>query len=118
MPIQLGAVVIATGCYSDLIFMNFVDQSVLLGNPTRPISMESKAKRLRFPNALVAVELDIPDEIVDTLKDSLILSLPPEVVVPGGFVPNDLHSTRSRAAPLPCSSLSMDARRRRAFSGF
>ena len=90
---------------------------MFVGDATRPVSLEAVLERLRLADAFVAVALDVGDQGIDPLQDLTVLLLPPDVVLPGGLVPYQLHSRMSRSTPPPCSSRSIEASSRRAFSG-
>lgn len=108
--------VVAACGHPDLIFGDLVDEPVLVGDPAGPVALEPMFEWLGCADALVAVAFDVLDQGVDPFEDLPVLGLPPQVV-PGVLVPDQLHSTRSRAVPLPDSSRSIEVSRRRPFSG-
>src|SRR3984957_255861 len=110
-------VVVAAGGEANLVVCDLVHEAVLVGDATGPIPLEAVLERPGLADPLVAVALDIGDELVDPLEDLAVLGLPPHVVRPGGLVPDELHSSRSRSTPPPCSRRSIEASSRRAFSG-
>src|SRR5216683_4410270 len=110
-------VVVPAGGYADLVLGDLVDEAVLVGDAAGPVPLEAVLERLRLADSLVAVALDVCDQGVDAFQDLTVLDLPPKAVIPGGLVPDELHSARSRWMPPPCSSRSMEDSSRRAFSG-
>lgn len=68
----------------DLIAGDLVDQSMLIGDATRPVALEAMLERLGLADALVAVPLDVLEQIVDPFEDLAVLGLPPEVVARAG----------------------------------
>ena len=85
-------VVVSAGCYPNLVIADFVDESVFIGDSSRPIGGEVVLEGLRLADALVAVAHDVLDQQIDSLEDLSVLSLPPEVVFPGVDVPDQPHS--------------------------
>src|ERR1700756_305458 len=110
-------VVVTAGCFPDLVLSDLVDQAMLISDPAGPVAVEAMLERLGLADSLVAVALDVGDQGVNPLEDPAVLGLPPDLVRPGGFVPDELHSSRSRSTPPSCSRRSMEASSRRAFSG-
>ena len=108
---------VPAGDYTDLVLGDLADEAVLVRDPAGPAPLEPVLERLELADPLVAAALDIGDQSVDPLEDLAVLSLPPQVVIPGGLVPDELRSARSRAMPPPCLSRSIEASSRLAFSG-
>ena len=79
--------------------------------------MESMPERFWLPDTLVAVALDIFQETVNPPKNFPDLGLPPEIIIPSRVVPCEFHSMRPCSVPPPFSSLSIEARSRRALAG-
>jgi hypothetical protein len=97
-------------------------ESALVRDPPRPVTLEAVLQGLRLRDALVAVAGDVGEQGVDPLEHLAVLLLPPEAVLAGELVPDELHrcdaqSRRSRLVPPSDSSRSIAARSRLAFSG-
>jgi len=88
---MLLAVVEAAGNDFDRIFGDAINQSVTSVDPTRPKAGVFVAERLRLADPLVPVALDIRNEGVDVLEGLAVLELPPDIVVPGVWGPQDFE---------------------------
>src|SRR5664280_892349 len=75
-------------------------RSALLGFDCRPLSVV-KSRPAR----------------VDPFECLAVLTLSPQVVLPGALIPDELHSARSRSTPSPSSSRLIEVSGRRAFAG-
>lgn len=114
----LTGVEVAAGGYPDLVAHDAVHEAVLVGDPSGPVALEGVAQGLGLTDALVAVAGHLMDERIDALQDLAVLHLPPEVVLPGVLVPDELHSSiRSCGLPPPASNRSIASSRRRALAG-
>src|SRR6266540_1450284 len=91
----------------NLVARELVDESVFVSDAARPVALEAMLQSLGFADAFVPVRTDVFDQSVDAFEQLPILGLPPDVVIPGELVPDQLHSTSSRRAPPPASSRSM-----------
>jgi hypothetical protein len=63
------AVVVAADGDVDFVIDDLVDQSVFIGDAARPVAVKSVFERFWFPDAFVAVVVDILDQSVDPLED-------------------------------------------------
>src|ERR1019366_4428990 len=97
-------VVIPTGSYANLVVSGLVDEAVLVCDASRPIALKPMSEWLRLTDPVVAVASDVLDQGVDPFERLAVLTLPPQIVLPGAFIPYDLHSARSRSTPSPSSS--------------
>ena len=117
----LAAVVVAAGGDADLPFGGLVDETMLVGDPARPVVGEVVLEGLWFAETLIAVADDVADQQVDALEDLAVLGLPPQVVLPGvGSQISSIRqsaSTRSWGWPSPASRRSMASSSRRALVG-
>jgi hypothetical protein len=96
---------------------DLVHETMLVIDSTRPIAREAVFEGLRFAESLKRRAGDVLDQVIDPLEELSIGALPIEVVVPGVFRKDDLHSISSFSEPRPDSSSAMDSSRRRAFLG-
>src|ERR1035437_2185666 len=110
-------VVIPTGSYANLVVSGLVDEAVHVCDASRPIALKPMSEWLRLTDPVVAVASDVLDQGVDPFERLAVLTLPPQIVLPGAFIPDDLHSARSRSTPSPSSSRLIESSRRRAFAG-
>ena len=101
----------------DGIILNFVDDAVLIGDASRPVSGEAMSERFRFSYPLTGHVLNVADQGIDSGGNFFVGFLPIEIVIPGMWGKDKLQSTSSRSVPLPVASSAMDSRSRRAFSG-
>jgi hypothetical protein len=67
--------VVAAGGEAYLVLGDPIVQSVFVGDPSRPVTVEAVLQGFRLADSLAAVPLDIVDEYVDPLKDSTVLGL-------------------------------------------
>jgi hypothetical protein len=102
---------------ADLVVDDLIDEAMLVGVSARPVSLEAVLERLWLADAFIAVALNVGDQGVDPLQDLPVLLLLPDVVIPGGLIPGELHCRRSRSMPPPCSSRSIEASSRRRSPG-
>lgn len=87
----------ARGDENIAMFIDAVDETVLLGDAAGPVSGEVVAQRFRPADAGVPIALDIAEEPVDALENPAILGLPPQVFLPGAVIPDESHISRSRS---------------------
>jgi len=76
------SVVVAELSNKQGILMNFINHSVLIVNPSRPISRKSMFERLRLSNAFEWLSLDFLEKGIDTFKYLLVRFLPVKVIFP------------------------------------
>jgi hypothetical protein len=108
----------STGRNANLVAVDLVDETMLVGDAPRPVVVKAGLQRLRLADALIAASGDLAQKSVDPLENLSIRRLPPLVVLPGDFVPDEPHSDRSRTVPSPDSSRSIEPRSLLAFAGF
>jgi hypothetical protein len=53
--------------------------------------VEAVLEGFGFADSFIAVECDLLNEGVDPLENLAVLGLPPQVVGPGAFVPDEFH---------------------------
>jgi hypothetical protein len=99
------------------IFVNFIDDPVLIGDATRPVSGQAMSQGLGLTSSFKGCTLYFLNEFVDAFKDLSISPLPIEVIIPGMLGEDDLHSINSRSVPPPDSSSTMDSKSLRVFFG-
>ena len=87
----------ARGDENIAVFVDAVDETVLLGDAAGPVSGEVVAQRFRPADAGVPIALDIAEEPVDALENPAIPGLPPQVFLPGAVIPDESHISRSRS---------------------
>ena len=80
---------VAAGGDSDFGVGDFVDESVLVGDASGPISGEVVFEGFGFADPFVAVAGDVLQEQVDAFEDLAALLLPSGVVLPGVVVSNE-----------------------------
>src|SRR5664280_2470759 len=110
-------VVIPTGSYANLVVCGLVDEAVLVCDASRPVALRPMSEWLGLTDSVVAVAGDVLDQGVDPFERLAVLTLPPQIVLPGAFIPDELHSARSCSTPSPSSSRLIESSRRRAFAG-
>ena len=71
-------VVVPAGGDAGLAVGDLVHEAVLVGDAAGPVLLEAVLERLGLADPLVAVALDIGDELVDPLEDLAVLGLPPQ----------------------------------------
>jgi hypothetical protein len=64
------------------IFFDLIDETVFFVNSSGPIAGEGMPKRLRFSFSLIRCSANIFDKIIYSFENTLICSLPKEVVFP------------------------------------
>src|SRR5665647_2218762 len=60
---------------------------------------------LGLTDPVVVVAGDVLDQGADPFERLAVLTLPPQVVLPGAFIRDKLHSARSRSTPSPACRL-------------
>src|SRR5665647_3290934 len=60
---------------------------------------------LGLTDPVVVVAGDVLDQGADPFERLAVLTLPPQVVLPGAFIRDKLHSARSRSTPSPACPL-------------
>ena len=80
---------VAAGGDSDFGVGDFVDESVLVGDASGPVSGEVVFEGFGFADSFIAVAGDVLQEQVDAFEDLAALLLPSEVVLPGVVVSNE-----------------------------
>src|SRR5580698_4614569 len=70
---RLAFVVVPAGGDADFVVGDLVHQAVLVGDATGPVALEAVLEGLGFADSLVAVALDVLDELVDPLEDLAVL---------------------------------------------
>lgn len=71
----------------DRVVRDAVNQTVLLVDATAPVPGVIPNQRFRAPDAVMAVTLDIRDQLIDTTEGFLVLLKPIEIIFPGLFMP-------------------------------
>lgn len=66
---------------------------MLIGDSTRPETRKTVSQSRRLTEADIAIALDISNELIDSLEDSPVLLLSPEIVLPGSLCPLDAHES-------------------------
>jgi hypothetical protein len=89
--VALTAIVVAACGDAHFAARALVDESVLIGDTSRPISGEIVLERFGLADSFIAVAHDILNQGVDAPENLSILRLPPEIVLPGVAVPNEEH---------------------------
>lgn len=84
---ELSAVVIAALGDPDLVVDHLVDESALIGNSPRPVPLKAVFEGLGFTNAVIAVSLNILNQLIDASQNFAVFSLPSDVVFPGPLIP-------------------------------
>ena len=84
-------VVVAAGSDADLVVDDLVDESMLVGDASRPVSSEVILQGFGLSDAFVSIAHDVLDQRIDSLQHLTVLPLPPQVVVPGIGVPDESH---------------------------
>jgi hypothetical protein len=87
----LSAIVVTACGDAHFAARELVDESVLIGDTSRPISGEIVLERFGLADSFIAVAHYILNQGVDAPENPPILRLPPEIVLPGVAVPNDEH---------------------------
>ena len=114
----LSLVVIASLKDHEVIVEGAVDESVLIGDSSRPRSGDRVLEWLRFPDSRCRVAQRIINEPVDPLQDRVIGLLPAAVVVPALASEDKPHPRSSGcSANSPRSAASAASSKRRAFAG-
>jgi hypothetical protein len=85
-------VVIAAGSDSDLVVNDFVDESMLVRDASRPVSSKVILQWFGLSDAFVSIAHDVLDQGIDSLEHLTVLPLPPQVVLPGIGVPDESHA--------------------------
>lgn len=75
----------------DRVVRDAVNQTVLLVDATAPVPGVIPNQRFRAPDAVMAVTLDIRDQLIDTTEGFLVLLKPIEIIFPGLFMPLLFH---------------------------
>lgn len=96
---------------------NFVNETMLVVDPTRPVTRKCVFEWLGFSDPLEWIPHGLFDEGIDATKDFFIRFLPVQVIIPGVIRENEFQSMRSLAVPSSFSSWDMDSIRRRVFFG-
>jgi len=108
---KLGNEQILSGC--------FVDHSVFVSNSPGPVPRQGVAQRFGLAKPLEWMSRRILYQLVYSLNDPGIGSLPEQVIIPSLIGKNEPHGSKTilRFLPLPNSSAWIAARSRRAFVG-
>ena len=106
---EIGSVVVSKLSYVKGVFENFVNEPMFFGDASRPISRKSMLEGLRLANAFKWVSHGFFDYVIDAPKNLSVRVLPIEIVVPGVFGKNELHSANSLSTPSPFSSWAIDS---------
>jgi hypothetical protein len=67
------------------VFTYAVDHAVFFGDASRPVARQGVFERFRFPGAGKRFALRIANQLVDSLDQAPVLTLPIQIVIPGGF---------------------------------
>jgi hypothetical protein len=89
--VALTAIVVAACGDADFAARQLVNESVLIGDSSRPISGEIVTERFGLADSFIAIAHDIRNQGLDAPENLSILCLPPGLVLPGVAVPNDEH---------------------------
>jgi len=109
--------VVSELCKMEGVFFNFVHDPVFICYATGPVPGQAMPEGLGLTSPFKGSALYFLNELVDTLKDLSVSPLPVEIIIPGMFGEDDLHSINCRSVPPPDSSSVMDSRSLRAFLG-
>lgn len=93
----------------DGVIFDFIDDPVLVADPSGPVSGKIVFQGFGFPEALIFISQDVFDKGVDPVQISFIRVLPIQIVFPGMFGKYQLHSASSLSFPLPFVNSSMDS---------
>src|SRR5579875_3215044 len=83
---------------ADLIISKLVHEAMLIGDTPRPVTCKIVLEWLRLTNPVVAISLNVREQLVDPLQDFAVLRLPPQIVRPGVLIPDEQHVSLSRSA--------------------
>jgi hypothetical protein len=72
-----AAVVVAASSDPDLAFGDLVDESMFVGDPSRPVTREVVLERFRLADAFIAVAHNVLDQLFDPFEKPPVLGLPP-----------------------------------------
>lgn len=93
------SIVITAGGNQQRFIRHRIHKPMLGSDPPRPEPRQVVAQRLRLALALERGAAGLLDQLVDLLDHPLIRILPVQIIFPGLFRPDQLHSAISRSAP-------------------
>ena len=74
--------------FYDILFCS-VNNPVAVVYPTAPVTAEFSFQRIRLTDAGKGISQNIPQELIDTTQSFLVLCLPIQIILPGGFGEQD-----------------------------
>ena len=90
---------------------------MFITNPAGPIARQGVLQRLWLANAFERIARNFTDKKVYPFEGFLVCLLPIQIVFPGIFSKDQLHSASALIFPRPASSSAMDSMSLRAFFG-
>ena len=97
---QFSVIVVESALHDhEALAIHSIDESVLLGDSSRPPAFEIVFERLRFAYSGKGIPQRITDDFIDPMKNFAIAFLPVEIVFPAVGQPGQSHSSPDWTLP-------------------